>query len=972
MRCLVTFSLLFLFIAPSAGQEAGAPLVMTPGPKSPEESLRCIKTRPGFKVELMAAEPLVQDPIAFNWGADGKLWVVEMGDYPLGAGAKGKPGGRVKFLTRSKADGPYDQATLFLDNLGYPNGVLPYGKGVLVTCAPDIFYAEDTDGDGKADKKEVLYTGFREGNPQHRVNGLVWGLDNWIYGANGDSGGGVKSLKTGQTLDIRGRDFRIQPATGALEAQSGQTQFGRARDDWGNWFGNNNSNPLFHYVLDDHYLRRNPHVLYPDPKVQVSVPPGAAAIYPISKTLPRFNSPQAVNHFTSACSAIIYRDELFGPAFANNTFVSEPVHNLIHREVMRPKGVTFTSQRAPDEQTAEFLASADNWFRPTTIQTGPDGALWVADMYRYVIEHPEWIPKDWQQKLDLRAGHDLGRIYRIYPVDKKPRALQRLDKMNVKELVACLESPNGWTRDTAQQLLISKGQAATAALVRLHNESANPVARIHAMYALQATQGGAEIDLRRALQSAHPMVRKHALRLGERRDAVRATSDLFAPLLNDPDPQVRMQLGYSLGTLANVDAAKSLAKLLCQEQDRYILAAALSSVNKANWGDISAALLQEKTIPVHVLTLLLPSAKAFGDAKELSRLTLLPLLAQEGKSGGEHLQQLVDILDTLERAKTSFNSLLASQEDAFARTIAERMRRLTQTARTLAVDRNALVAERIQAARLLHRGLGDDKEDVRLLAALLTPQTPDDLQTAAIQSLVRGHDARVPSLLLKAWPSSSPALRGIVLDAFLNNVPWSRQLVAALERKEVPASEIDAIRRQRLLQHKDAGIRQAATQLFAAASDPERSALVTDYWLKLPEKADAGRGAKLFTKACATCHKLGNLGQAVGPDLASVGDKTPQGLLAAILDPNRAVETRYINYVAATKNGLTLTGMLQSETSTSITLISSDGKSHQLLRNELEELVSTGKSLMPEGMEKDLSPQDLADVIAFVRAGTHR
>src|SRR5947209_844827 len=213
------------------------------------------------------------------------------------------------------------------------------------------------------------------------------------------------------------------PRVLVVEAVTGQTQFGRSRDDWGNWFGNNNSNPMYHFVLDDHYLRRNPFLLPPDPRVQVSVTPGASEVFPISKPLPRFNSPHGLNHFTSACSAIIYRDDLFGPEFVGNSFVSEPVHNLIHREIVKPKGVTFTSQRADDEQQSEFLASSDNWFRPTMIQTGPDGALWVADMYRYVIEHPEWIPKDWQKKLDLRAGHDQGRIYRVYPENATPRAI---------------------------------------------------------------------------------------------------------------------------------------------------------------------------------------------------------------------------------------------------------------------------------------------------------------------------------------------------------------------------------------------------------------------------------------------------------------------------------------------------------------------------------------------------------------------
>src|SRR3954468_1433007 len=247
---------------------------------SPGESLKSMHVPAGFKVDLVASEPLIDAPVAFDWGPDGRLWVVEMRDYPLGLDNHGKPGGRIVLLTDKDGVGKYDTSTVFLDNLLFPNGIMSWGKGVLITCAPDIIYAEDTDGDGKADKRAVLFSGFGEANPQHRVNGLRWGLDNWVYCANGDfapertfesaeqleaSGGGfsatqsedlirlavagsaIRSTKTGKSYNIRNRDFRIRPDEGLLDPQTGQAQFGRDRDDWGNWFGCNHNTPIWHF-----------------------------------------------------------------------------------------------------------------------------------------------------------------------------------------------------------------------------------------------------------------------------------------------------------------------------------------------------------------------------------------------------------------------------------------------------------------------------------------------------------------------------------------------------------------------------------------------------------------------------------------------------------------------------------------------------------------------------------------------------
>ena len=443
MRSLLRTSPAILLVALSCK----SPATQSPSNETPG----VLQVYPGLVVELVASEPQVIDPIAIDWGPDGKLWVVEMGGYPMGNDGRNKAGGRIRCLEDTNRDGRYDRSTLFLDGLNYPTGVMAWRKGVLVTCAPEIFFAEDTTGDGRADRREILFTGFGEVNPQHRVNGLRWGLDNWIYCANGDfaeirdrsttalrsqvngpsegatqdlqglllSGGRIRSLRTGVEVDIRGKDFRLRVDDGRIDPQVGQSQFGRDRDDWGNWFGCNHAKPLWHFVLADDYIRRNPHVPVPTPRIDV--------IDRLTKLFVR----DGTAHFTSACSAMIYRDELLGTPFAGNAFVCDPARGVVHRSLLSPSGLTFTSRRPPgdEKQQREFLSSEDPAFRPTMARTGPDGALWVVDMQRSILEHPHWLPKGWEKRVDPRAGDNRGRIYRIYPAG------------------TASDSPTGWIED---------------------------------------------------------------------------------------------------------------------------------------------------------------------------------------------------------------------------------------------------------------------------------------------------------------------------------------------------------------------------------------------------------------------------------------------------------------------------------------------------------------------------------------------
>ena len=568
-------------------------------PKSPEASLRSIRVSPGLRVELVAAEPLVIDPVSINFGPDGKTWVVEMHDYPLGLRGGYEPGGRIVFLEDTDRDGFPDKRTVFLDGLPFPSGVTVWRKGVLICAAPDILYAEDTDGDGRADIRRTLFSGFATTNYQARVNSLAYGLDGWIHGANGLIGGRIASFAGGEPVDIRGRDFRLTPDTGAFETLAGLTQHGRVRDDWGNWFGCDNGTLLRHYPLTDHYLRRNPHVSPPSPGVAAATYPDANRVFPISRPLERFNDPSHINRVTSGCGLGLYRDTLLGEAFYGDAFVCEPVHNLVRRLKLQPKGVTFSAYRPEGETAPEFLASTDNWFRPAEIRTGPDGGLWVVDMYRFLVEHPRWVQPGRLAKIDARAGSDRGRIYRVLPSGKKARPVPDLTRRSGADLAKALESPNGTLRELAhQQIVWSADKAAVPGLRRLVRTGSRPQTRVQAMAALAELGRLAKPDVASALDDAHSAVRRHAIRLSEPLLADDpAWIDRLAKLVADPDPFVRQQLAYSLGQATDPAAGEALAKLLIRDAADPYLAAAILSSSLPHFAEIQKTALGAATLP---------------------------------------------------------------------------------------------------------------------------------------------------------------------------------------------------------------------------------------------------------------------------------------------------------------------------------------------------------------------------------------
>ncbi len=418
-------------------------------PQSPEQSLRQMRTRSDMAIDLVAAEPLVTSPVAVDFGPDGKVYVAEMFDYPAGEDGTYGPAGRVRVLSSSKQNEILDTSTIFIDGIPFPTGVTVWRKGLLIAAAPDILYAEDSDGDGRADIVRKLFSGFGVDNFQARVNSLEYGLDGWVYGSCGLFGGSIKSFASDTPYQLGDRDFRIQPDTGAIEPAIGRTQQGRVRDDFGNWFGCDNMDLGRHYPLATHYIERNKSA--PPPPVSSHVPVDGKLV-PGNDALQLFKLSGGSGVATAACGIGIYRDELLGSSFHGNLFTCEPVNLIVHRVQLTPKDSTYVGHVASDEPN-EFVSSSDTWFRPVQARTAPDGSLWVLDMYRFVIEHPRWIPPESLDKIDPRAGANMGRIYRVRPRGEFKANWPRLDKLNTDQLVAALDSPSGWQRDMAMQML---------------------------------------------------------------------------------------------------------------------------------------------------------------------------------------------------------------------------------------------------------------------------------------------------------------------------------------------------------------------------------------------------------------------------------------------------------------------------------------------------------------------------------------
>lgn len=973
-RWFVVLTLAFSIEAVQAAE-----VVEIQSPVSPEESLKLFQLDDGLTIELVACEPEVVDPVAIAFGEGGSLWVVEMRDYPKGPQNGEQPFSKIKRLFDKDGDGRYETAIVFAEDLLFPTGLLPWKDGVIVTLAGEIAFFADRDGDGKAEFKETWFTGFAQENSQLRHNHPTLGLDGYIYVANGLRGGTIVPAKEewkakNEPVALTGYDFRFDPHTGVCEAIAGNGQFGLTFDDWGNRFVCSNRNPCQHVVLENWHLKLNPHVAVKAVMHDVAAAGENSRIYPISKfwTTSQLHAGQ----FTAACGVMIYRGDGLGEAYYGNAFTCDPTGSLVHREVLTPSGATFAGKSPYDQR--EFLATPDSWCRPVNLSHGPDGALYVVDMYRAVIEHPDWVPVELKNRPDERYGDDRGRIYRIRSKERpaNPQAKWRLDEATITELSQLLSHANAWQRDTAFRLLTQRwSDFAFRSIVDVVQSNATPQGKVAAMSLCQRWVPERDYGKELTKSDENPFVRGAAWK------TFRAKSALH--LAPDSEPEVRFYQALSLASFEQFtpeerwNTIRSLIHL--GVSDPWMRTAVLLNVHENGHLLVDEVLADSLGVPdpsqlpggnrnekplANGLTELLEELATLvairGDVNEESGVLEAALEDRPIKERHYVWALIRGTASGRNRRGKAWSDLVAAQNEG----IKKALTRVAVDAAVIAGNRKWDDDLRLAAMRLLKVQV--DPVALRSLLETATTDPKSSLRLAALDSLHGYSSDDIGSKLMEAFPAETPAVRRAILDVLLANETRTELLLQALEQQTISLSEIDATRSARLTNHRNADIKERANKLFAAAA-ADRAALLEKYASSARMDADAKNGRAVFEKNCATCHRVSNVGVNVGPDVGDNYARTPQQLLLSILDPNRAVDNNYFGYTVSTVDGRVLTGIITAETASSITLKQPEGKVEIVLRDDIDELRGTGQSLMPIGLEKNITVDQMADLITFLK-----
>ncbi|MCA9073920.1 MAG: c-type cytochrome [Planctomycetaceae bacterium] len=962
----------------------------------PEDALATFTLQHGFTLQLVASEPLVSDPIDACFDEWGRMYVAEMHGYPYSAEVRqyqpeplGKiDAGIIRRLEDTDGDGKFETSVIFADRLSWVTSVCCYDGGVFVLAPSKLLYLKDNDDDGRADERRIIFTGFSRENVQGLANNMKWGPDNRIYVSSGTNSG---ELKRGDDVlgDLRGADFCFDPKTLEVEFITGGRQFGHSMDDWGNRFVCGNSNHIQHVVYERRDLEGNPGVSVPDVIRTIAAEGAAAPVFRkspaepwrIVRTRRRAADPEyskrlphtelvATGFFTSATGVTIYRGDAYPEEYRGNAFIGDVGGNLVHRKTLTPDGATFIATRA--EEGVEFLTSTDTWFRPVNFVNAPDGCLYILDMYRETIEHPRSIPEDIKAHVDLESGDDRGRIWRLTPPDWTYEKAPNLGDKPSGHVVVHLMSSNAWLRETAQRLLWERQDQSIVDFVRrLSAVSPQPVTRRHALDTLQGLGVLTSDDIVVALSDIDPRIRKRGLQclsrwLDDAGDDSEVLDEGVMQLLRSraatADPQVAFPMAMTIkrldGELKN-ELWLQLASTATITPD--VRAALLMGATDDRIGVIGNLAAASNDVASPLILDLTQSIGLANDTDKCARV--LAILTGDSCPEAVRAALLTSLGRGLRRRGGSLVSLLETEGvDDSTRELVER-----QFAQSAEVAADADLPEAVREAAIDLLAYASFERAGAVLGELLNPQTSQRLQLAAIGALNQQAGDQPSQVLVENWESFSPQCRKAAVDAMLSQQTRTSELLQAMTDGDVNPGDLEPADRELLMNHPDEGIREQATKVLGQPASADREEVIAQYESALEQSPNGEQGRAVYKKLCSNCHRLGTEGHAVGPDLASVKNKSARDLLIAILDPNRERQPNYTSYTLLTIDGRVVTGLISAETKASVTLRRAEGKEETVLREDIEVLKSNGVSLMPANLEKELKPEDVAGVVALIR-----
>ncbi|MCB9875054.1 MAG: ThuA domain-containing protein [Planctomycetaceae bacterium] len=989
-------------------------------PLSAEESIKHYVTPVDFEMQLFASEPdLGGKPIAMNWDERGRLWVCETYDYPNELQPAGKGRDRIRICEDTDGDGRADKFTVFAEQLSIPTAIVISHGGAVVQNGVETLFLKDTDGDDKADVRKVLISNWAFGDTHGGVSNFQYGMDNWIWAMQGYNNS-TPVIEGVEQQSFRMGFFRFRLSnTDMLRVTDLEFVRSTNNNTWGLGFSEEglvfgstaNHNPSVYMPIANRYYEQ---VRGWSPEQLGSI----ADTYLFKPITDRIRQVDQFGGYTAGAGHALYTARTYPSTWWNRTaFVCGPTGHLVGTFELRRDGADFHST-----SPCNLVASDDEWSAPIMAEVGPDGNVWVLDWYNYIVQHnptPHGFEtgKGNAYESDLRDKKH-GRIYRVaYKGDQGQQdatVAPSLPSASPSELVATLRHPTMLWRKQAQRLLVERGKldVVPELIALVGDNSVDSIGlNVGAMHALWTLKGLDALDdtsaegFKAVIQAlGHPSagVRRNAVAVLPSSEVSSMAIVSLGPL-RDTDPHVRLAAALALADMPEYDdAGAAIAEFVCEPTnvaDRWI-ADALTSAAAAqatpfllSLADSSAGrkdksdALGGKALPIATIVAE-HLARGKADAESIEAIVaglansdprLIGAVLDGFAKGWPQSHRLKisteaeeSLVALLERAPSGSKGQLLQLASLWgSKELEKHAGAIVKALLETASDSTISAKERAAAANQLIRFRADDDAVVTSLLALVTPQTAPELAVQLIESLTASTASKTGIALVELASQTTPALRDDALRVLLSRPQTTTALLDGIESGQISLADLKLDQKQALSNHPDKQIQVRARKLLAASGglpNPDREKVLHEKLPLVKRSGDVVLGKAVFKKQCAKCHKHSGEGENIGPDLTGMAVHPKTELLTHILDPSRSVEGNFRIYTIVTDAGRVLTGMLASETRTSLELIDAEAKRHAIQRSEIDELISSRKSLMPEGFEKQVPDEDIVNLLEFLTA----